>query len=490
MRFFKVTNLALCLFFSASALKAQNVTINKGGTTKWQYVKNSDDFIIGTKTNNYFITKSPKTGGVNYYLEGYNTSGDPIAQTFLDINPGVINNMYLINQLIGLGNSAFALIEHQDKAGGKNTLLARSLDNSGKVTSNEVELMNLSIEKISNAGSYRSAVSPDNNLLAVVAEFPFVKEQPARFKIAIFDKDLKRQSETEVVLPGEIKKNRTINVVTANDGTVYLIQQALTKSGDMTLNVFQHSASGGAGLKEYTFEMASPMQFYNYSYTLNSNSELVITGLYYERKTISSGEKAVGVFYFNNKGKSEKVFKSFALDKPVEYLRTRKVLISGSTIFLTAEQYREERITPSGATAGSVASLNYSYNYTHKDEYVIGLDNEGNKKFELSVAKDFKVVDRHKQYYSGYYICNEKLTIVYNDHAEKYTKDKRYSLIPVLVQVTKDGLMLPPVIFKDNLKLPYDYILYPNVSVQNSSNEISFLLRGIDFSQYLNIKVD
>ena len=48
--------------------------------------------------------------------------------------------------------------------------------------------------------------------------------------------------------------------------------------------------------------------------------------------------------------------------------------------------------------------------------------------------------------------------------------------IPVLVQITNDGLMQSPVVFKNELKLEQYYILNPSYSLQTANNHISFLM--------------
>ncbi len=64
------------------------------------------------------------------------------------------------------------------------------------------------------------------------------------------------------------------------------------------------------------------------------------------------------------------------------------------------------------------------------------------KNLSWASAKDFTAKDFNKQYLSAYFISNGKFTIVYNDLAKKYTNDAGYgTLIPVLVQITNEGLM-------------------------------------------------
>lgn len=54
-----------------------------------------------------------------------------------------------------------------------------------------------------NSGTYFTVVSPDKNTLAVLAETPYEKEQPAKFKVALFNPDMNQTFEGQFSLPGE-----------------------------------------------------------------------------------------------------------------------------------------------------------------------------------------------------------------------------------------------------------------------------------------------
>ena len=121
------------------------------------------------------------------------------------------------------------------------------------------------------------------------------------------------------------------------------------------------------------------------------------------------------------------------------------------------------------------------------------MDADGNKKFQLELAKDFTSRDFDKQYYSTYFICNDKLTVVYNDASKKYLKgyESYYGYqVPVLVQITNDGLMQPPVIFKDDIKIDQYHVLNPSYSIQTSNNQISCLEDYNQNSRFITFKIN
>jgi hypothetical protein len=83
-----------------------------------------------------------------------------------------------------------------------------------------------------------------------------------------------------------------------------------------------------------------------------------------------------------------------------------------------------------------------------------------------------------------------KFTVVYNDEKIKYTTESGYnSLVPVLVQVTNDGLMQPAVPFIDKLKLPYDQVLYTSKYVQSADDQVNFLLFKNEKSKFLKLTI-
>lgn len=490
----KKTAISLFLALSVTNSIAQNISISKGDQTSSKIVKSSDVLNFMSGGNHYFFTTYSEHAVKQYHMQSFDNAGALLTDRTLEVKVGVFNNSYGIDDVKGLGNKVYALVEHLDKPAGKNSLLARVIDNEGSVSEEEIEVMSIPFEKTMNSGYNYSSVSPDNKTLAIVGEMPFVKEQPAQFKIALYNQDLNKIKEGVINLPGENTKNKSMSLLVANDGTAYLMKKGMTKKGEITLTIYQWLMDKPSEVTEYIVEVIEPNQIFNYSQIINSKNELIVSGTYYERKTLTVGEKkAVGVFYFTNKNKTEKIFKTFTLDAPIDNLTSRKVLINGNTIFLTAEQYKEERITPPASSAGSMSTFDYNYDYTHKSEYVIAMDAEGNKKFQLEIAKDFTVRDFDKQYYSSYFICNEKLTIIFNDASKKYIKgyESYYGYqIPVLVQITNDGLMQSPVIFKDERKLDQYYTLNPSYSLQTSNNQISFLEEYNQNSKFITFKIN
>lgn len=490
MKLIQKTTLAVLAVCLSTSLEAQEVSFIQGDQTTGKLLKNStlDNFQLGGTS--YFVTRYMESATMTYYVESYSVTGRALAQTKLEIPVGSFNNSFNLDGVVGLGDQAYALVEHMVKETKKYTLSIRPIDANGKVSSTDTELMTMPFEKVMNSGFYESSVSPDKNTLAICGQLAYDKELEARFKIALFDKSLKSVMETEVKLPGEDTKNKQVSVVVANDGSVYLIKRGMNKIGEITLGVYQVDMKSGL-VKEYVVELVAPSYIYTYQTTLSDNNELIIAGTYYKRTTVSVGDKkAMGIFFFTNKNKAESVMTNFLLDTPVENLTARKILVNGNTIYLAAEQFKEERIDPPASAAGSTAALDYNYTLTHKNEYVVGMDADGNRKFELNLPKTFTVRNIDHQYVSAYFISGGKFTMVYNDQRQKFTTESEHgSLIPVVVQITNDGLMQPGVPMIDKIKLPYDQVLYTAKYVPLSSNEVVFLTGKDEMSKYLKLTI-
>lgn len=466
---------------------AQKVTIATSGESEMEIEKGSEHYSFTSGKNAYFITSKFKSAEVHYYMEAFSSTGTSLLSKKLTINGGVFNEAYSISDVLPLGGKVFAMIEHPSKSKATNTLFGRVIDDNGTVSEIGEELMSFAIEKPMNGGFYFTAVSNDQKKLAVVGLLPFVKEQPAKMKVKVFDETLKSTYEAEFTLAGEDTKNKHFDVQVANDGTVYLIKRTVQKNGARVLTVYQCSSNGIDS--EYSIDVPADSRIHSYVFATSNQSELLIAGTYYKFTNVVVGDqKMEGIFYFTNKSKKETLFSMIKLNSPVENLTARKLLINGNTVFFTAVNFKEEKLT---STAPGATAFDYDYKYTYKDEYIIGIDESGQKKFELALAKNFTATNVYLPYEAGYFLLNDKLSILYNDSRDKYSNSSSYSnLLPVMVQITNDGFMYSPVVFMDELKLPSHNTMHPSLSTSLSSNTLAVLLRMGNTSKFMLIAVE
>jgi len=475
------------LLFTGSLLmmntitSAQRLSITKGEMGTFTLVKGSNPLNYSTNGERIFITEKFESAVMNFVQNSYDAGGKRTFSGKLEVPGGTFNDAYGIREVVVFGNKEYAMVEHQVKETKKNSLLAREVSN-GIVSKTETEVMSFTYEKLMNSGFHHVAVSPGNKKMAFLGELPYAKDMEASIKIAVYDGNMKREKEADLKIPGDDTKNKSIYLEVADDGTVYVIKRNTSKNGEKIITVYQWMEKDNK-LSGYTITLNEPLYITSFAHAVNANNEIVVSGIYYKRATLTAGEqKMSGGFCYTNKGKSENVFKTFELDAPVENLVARKVLCNGTVNYLVAEQYKSvEDATPVGTSP-----MVYNYTYSHKSHFVIGLDESGTKKFQIELAKESSSRNFDQHDFGAFFICNNKLTAVYNDNANKYAMGS--GLIPVLVQITNDGLMQSPVVFKDDLRL--NYTLYPCYAVQDATNQLSFLMGNGSNMGLLTVKIE
>lgn len=479
--------LSSVLFFTCFMLQlntitiAQKLSLTKGETGAFTLVKGSNPINNSANGERLFITKKFEGGVMNFVQNSYDAGGKRTFSGKLEIPGGTFNDAYDIREVVVFGKKQFAMVEHTVKETKKNSMLAREVTN-GIVSKTETEVMSFTYEKLMNSGFHHVAVSPGNKKMAFLGELPYAKDMEASIKIAVYDENMKKEKEADLKIPGDDTKNKSLFLEVADDGTVYIVKRNTSKNGEKLITVYQWMEKENK-LSGYTITLDEPLYITSFVHAVNANNEIVVSGIYYKRATLTAGEqKMSGGFCYTNKGKSENVFKTFELDAPVENLVARKVVCNGSVNYLVAEQYKSvEDATPVGTTP-----MVYNYTHSHKSHFVIGIDESGAKKFQIELAKESSSRNFDQHDFGAFFICNNKLTAVYNDNANKYAQGS--GLIPVLVQITNDGLMQAPVVFKDDLRL--NYTLYPCYAVQDASNQISFLMGNGSNVQLLTVKIE
>lgn len=470
---------------AAGSLNAQVISTSLGSQAPFKPTKRAKPLTFNIGGQRYFFTRTYRSASMEYKLLSYNEQGNVVKNADVEIQRGIMNNSYSIDDIVQLDQKLFVLVEHLDKASGKNTLSARPLDNALN-TDAETELVTIPFEKMMNSGDNYPVVSPDKNMLAVVADLPFVKEQPGSMKIALFDKNLKKLGENQVTLPGENTKNKSISVQVNNNGMVYIIRKTTGSKRSTLLTIYQYDGVKGGEVKEYNIAPALPTQIYSYTTAINPAGELVVAGTSTQLQTLSGGDtKASGLFYFFTDGSKEGQFKLSPLDNPIENLQARQVIFNKETGFLITEQLKEESEPPPPGNLNA----DYRYIYKHKSDFVFGLTADGTKNFQIEIAKEFTSVDYDAHLFSGYFICNGLLTVVYNDNYNKYNTNKRYTILPVLAQITNDGLLKAPVAFDKSLN--FDNSFNPAIGTQDSDNQVSILMLTNDreSAQLVTVKV-
>ncbi len=487
----KVLNLAALALLTMSS-EAQVILSTQGEPFKFE-VNEKDEWGSMLISNEIHFTH--KTPGISGEIKhGICLADGSFEREYTPrIDMGSFGNSHQIEDIFQFNNKLYAAVDHFSKQDTKHSLSLREVDiTTGAVSENNVELISFTAEKMTNMGDCKFSVSPNQSVIAVIGELPFVKEQSCKLKVAIYDNLLARKSEQEIVLPGENKRYNVLHTYVNNDGVVFIVRVRSAKNGDTQLNIYQVDSKVGPEVKEYFVNVEAPNSIMSYITAINPNGELVIAGVTSLRQTFSSGEmKANGVFYFYTSKLTEGVTNFTLLDTPIENLVSRKIIFNGNTYFLIAEQFKEERRSKNNPN-GSM-TLDYDYIYISKGNFVFGFSQDGSKKFYVELARLIGGYNASQHIQTGVFVINNKLTLLYSNDRDRedmlYQHDK---YIHTLAQISNDGLLQTPVQIDRKLGLESDFILYPSLSIVNNGNQIKVLSKNLKtgFAHVIGIKVD
>jgi len=464
------------VFIGKSFVIAQTLSVKMGGETGKFDVNSRNEFItFESGEYRHFLTKRFKNAVMEYHLTSFNANGRQFFDDQLDIQSGEFKNSFFIEGVFPVGDKIWVIVENTNKDTKTKTFTARLMNSPGEIAKEETSLFSYTYDKIMNSGNVYKTLSPDGKTLTLVAEQPYDKLSPATFKAYSFDQNMKKINEFTFSLSGEDTKNKNITASVANNGMLYILKRT-SKKGENVLDVFQVSPEKPDQISTYNIAVSEPDYIKTYTHAINDQNELIIAGLYYQRRTVSAGEERIkGLFFYTNKGLTENVFKTSDFDSQIENLVSRNLIISSNTIYFTTEQWKEVQ---EPKQPGSPA-FEYNYNYTHKNDYVFGFDLEGNKKFQLQFNKNFTARNRDLEYYSGYYLMNDQLVLIYNDDVKKHIQGSNsISIIPLVVTISGDGRSSTPIVLRNELKLDWSFVLTPSIGLSNGKDKITMVMNN------------
>jgi hypothetical protein len=487
----KVLNMAVIALFTFSS-NAQVISSTQGKAFKFE-VNEKDRWGSLLHMNKIHFTH--KTQGISAEIKHVVCLADGSFENEITpkIDMGTFGNSHQLEDVFQFNNKLYGAVDHFSKQDTKHSLLLREVDfTNGNVSENEVELITFAAEKMTNKGDCKFAISPNQSVLAVIGELPFVKEQPCKLKVNIYDNLLTRKSEQEIVLPGENKRYNVLYTYVNNEGVVFIVRVGTYKNGDTQLKIYQVDYKVGSVVKEYIVNVEAPNTIMSYNTAVNPNGELVISGVTNLRQTFSSGEvKANGVFYFYTSKLAEGVTNFTPLDVPIENLVSRKIVFNGNTHFLITEQFKEERKSKNNPN-GSM-TLDYDYVYTSKSNFVFGFSEDGIKKFYVELARLIGGFNASQHIQTGVFVINNKLSLLYSSDRDR--GDAFYQYDPYIInlaQITNDGLLKTPIQIDSKIGLESNFIFYPSLSVLYNSNQIKLLAKSLKtgLAHVIDIKVD
>ena len=419
---------------------------------------------------------------VVFSLLKMDNDGSILSVRPIDVNPGLINDSYFMNSIQSFANKTYALIEHRSKVTGKNILVMRQIETIG-LSKDEKEIGFFPFDKILKPGEWDCSVTPDKKHLAIIGKLPREKDLPERFKFFFVDENLNVVKQGDITFPVEEKKLKSLSFMSSNNGDFYFINKEFEK-GSYYPVVYKTSISNTV-VSKFEVIINVTQKVSDFTTTINSDGNLIIAGYYHEEKNFSVGSDRTikGTFTYNS---SNNEIKTKVFSSPINNLAARGIVLNNSTIFLIGEQYKvSSEVIPTQPRT----SPQYKYTYENKNILITGFDDKLNHKFDIVVNKDWTSVNSNIECGVGFGIMNEKLSLVYNDQYGKYFQTTTYnqSKLPVVVQISNEGLMDQPISFTNEFSYSNPICtLMPSIFL-NQNNIMIVLakyggsLRGVKF---------
>jgi len=414
-----------------------------------------------TANANYFVLKRTE------HFENINTlivadkSGSIITDKEIRINMGSFNNQSGVKNLLVINSTPVVFVENRDKSAGKNTLTASTIDDNGNINTAAVTIASMDFEKMSNAGDWYAALTPDQKHIALIGKSPYEKGTATQFSYFMMDDKLQVTGKGAFTFAGNDHNIHVANFLASDKGDLYIIADDFDNSYKYP-TLYKYTV-GGTGIIIPVMIADQKLKNLSYIAGLSPQGDLVLAGYMQKKSAFSAGDPAaVGTWIFNS-SKTDGV-KTFNFDKGITNATARNLVYNSDVCFLVGEQYKADKVE---TTASGPAAANFEeiYNYTHGDIIVTGFTADGSsKKFDLSVGREWtaKNFDQDLTVASG--TINNKLAVVFNDQYGKYIDDPYHKnlKLPVAVLISNAGVMDPPVIFANELDVKVSsYTLYP-----------------------------
>lgn len=453
------------LFLSLSLVAC----INTFAQVKVTQGDNSPNFSVNKQTTfasfytdklNYFVIKHVEEFEKMNTLIVADKNGHIITDKEIRINRGVFNNPSSVKNLLVVNTTPVIFVENRNKAEGKNTLTVRAIDDNGNVSDNATTIGTTDFVKLTNAGEWYAALTPDKKHVAIIGKAPYEKGTVNQFSYFILDDKMQVTAKGQFSFAGKTENISVYDFLASDKGDFYIMSEDFDKSYKYP-TLYKYTAGGAATI--IPVMISDPgLKNLNYITKVNPDGDLIIAGYMQKKKSFSVGDpEATGTWLFNSSKINE--VKTFNFDKPVSNVTARNIIYNGDVFYLVGEQFKADKET---SHSGALASMSEPavYDYTYGDIMVTGFTTDGNKKFEMALSRSWQAKDFDQDLTVASGTINNKLALVYNDQHGKYIDDKYYKNIkvPVAVLITNDGLMETPVQFAKELDVKIStYKLFP-----------------------------
>lgn len=482
--------IAACIALGTIQANAQDFSIKESGSVEMEKQKDSKAHSFTAGNTHYFITQYFDSPVWEYNMQSINVDGTNLQNAALKLDVGVFNSSFSISDVIGLGNDAYAIVEHYNSDGGERVLWARKMSADGTIEESGKDILTIEFEKMLRAGRLMTATSPDGSKLAAVGVLPFDKKAPAKIRVAVYGESLNEISSSEFELPGLAIKNARYEAVVANDGTLYISRYTYRPKDGIGFTIFQLDPKTAEVEQSYSIDAPEKKTIGSYMFTTNDKNEMIVAASLLASTSVSvGGAPNKEIIIWRNENKDGDVMEINTYDNEPQNFEITGMYLIGETLFVTGEEAKEEKNSPANTTP---TTANSTFTYSHEEEYILGFNPSGQKIFELMIDQKMSATNTKHSLYSAAHVIDGELVYIFNDQFLKYRDDDDIAsggTIPVAVTIDPTGLMTPAIPFINDLKLTNGYTLLPDYS-QVSGNTITLLSRDGKMLKAVQIAVD
>ncbi len=443
---------AIATLFTAGSFAQMKVT--QGNEVEYKFIKKptQSNFYVNNKTT--FIIK--QTNGVNDQFDLFTVGEDAkLSQPQpIQIELGTFKNMNTINSFQQVGNKIYMLVENCNKSDEQNTLSMRTVsENSNFGTPKTIG--SIPYTRMIDPGTWLAYVTPDKQHIALVAVYPKEKQQPQKGKYYFLDASLNVLSSGDISIGDEKKKNYSFQMLASDKGDIYLINTEFDKSYRFAV-VYRKSPEE----KTFTeFACLLPENLKNVDFTAGvaPAGNLIVAGYTQAKATMRIGdirEQANGIWVYNSDNPASLVTLPF--EKTIPAMRATAINFNGGTAYITGEQITEKKEGMTQGSSGFMGGTSFeeNFSYTYEDLVITGYDMTAGTKFDIPLSRKFTARNTTYDLTPGVGVKNGKFTLLYNDDLRKYIDKLDYTIkVPVVISVTKEGLMETPEHFEKELNV-------------------------------------
>ncbi|HMI04335.1 MAG TPA: hypothetical protein VK541_17735 [Pedobacter sp.] len=391
------------------------------------------DFLSYSNQQNDFMLVGRLENTEKIYSLVMTDDGDEIVTASnIRVATEVGDNHFKLAGLALAGSNLTAFVESHNRQTGRNVMAMQAVDKNGGLTSEGMLVGYFDFIKADDPGFWHIASSPDQKKIALVAQLPHEVNKPERFKYFFMDENLTMTQTGEFSVGNEYAKTAgyqglpVADFLVSDKGDLYLIAAGSAENRHFPL-VYKGVAGSDQCVPVPVAGATIDYECGNYRATVNPAGELIIAG-YFQKKDGTGGMDALtsGSWNFITSGQGIK-FSTF--ETPVPVLSADHLVSGKDTYFLV------------GCSRAGI--------------HISGFKAEGNKKFEIPVARDLMAGMAMHDHSSSKAkpeegiasaILDSKLCLIYNDQAGKY-KTGGTGLITIGLSVSNEGLAGTPVVY-------------------------------------------